>query len=211
VIVHEIYRSIQGETTRAGLPCTFVRLTGCPLRCVWCDTPQAFHEGREMSVDAVLAEVERWGCRFVTVTGGEPLAQEEVHPLMSGLASAGYEVQVETSGALDISTVDRRVRVILDAKAPGSGMEGRMDWDNLVRPKPGDELKIVLAGREDYDWALALLSRRPVPPSVPVLLSPAHGVLDPQDLAAWMTRDGVAARLQLQIHKYIWGADCRGV
>ena len=211
MIVHEIFHSIQGESTRAGLPCTFVRLTGCPLRCGWCDTPHAFHEGRAMTLDEVLAEVRRWPCRFVAVTGGEPLAQPEVHPLMARLASDGYEVQLETSGALDISPVDGRVRIILDVKAPGSGMEERMDWENLDRLKAGDEVKIVLADRTDYDWALALLARRPPRPDVPVLLSPVHGVLHPKDLAGWMTQDGVPARLQLQIHKYIWGPDCRGV
>ena len=211
MIIHEIFHSIQGESTRAGLPCTFVRLTGCPLRCGWCDTPHAFHEGRAMTLEEVLAAVGRWPCRFVTVTGGEPLAQPDVHPLMTRLASDGYDVQLETSGALDISPVDRRVRVILDVKAPGSGMEERMDWENLDRLKAGDEMKIVLVDRADYDWAVALLARRPPRTDVPVLLSPVHGALDPKELAGWMTHDGVSARMQLQIHKYIWGPDCRGV
>jgi 7-carboxy-7-deazaguanine synthase len=212
VIVHEIFHSIQGETTRAGLPCTFVRLTGCPLRCVYCDTVHAFHGGSPMTADEIERRVaEHLPCRFVTVTGGEPLAQPEASGLLSHLASRGYDVQIETSGAIDISSVDRRVRVILDIKTPGSGMEDRMDWDNLDRLKTGDELKFVLTGEADYRWARETLARRPAPAGVEVLLSPAHGVLDPRDLAAWMTRDGMAARLQLQIHKYIWGADCRGV
>jgi 7-carboxy-7-deazaguanine synthase len=147
----------------------------------------------------------------VTVTGGEPLAQPEVHALLSRLADGGYDVQLETSGAIDISGVDPRVRVILDVKTPGSGMEARMDWGNLDRLKPGDELKFVLTGEDDYRWARETLKRRPAPAGTEVLLSPAHGVLDPRELAAWMARDGIAARLQLQIHKYIWGADCRGV
>jgi len=211
VIVHEIFHSIQGESTRAGLPCIFVRLTGCPLRCTYCDTPQAFHEGTAMTTEQVEAEVARHPSRFVTVTGGEPLAQEEVHGLMSRLADAGYDVQLETSGAIDISPVDRRVRIILDVKTPGSGMSERMNWDNLARLRPGDEMKFVLTDEQDYAWALGVLARRPPAPGVAVLLSPAHGVVDPRDLAVWMTRDGVAARLQLQIHKYIWGSDCRGV
>ncbi|HKY33239.1 MAG TPA: radical SAM protein [Candidatus Polarisedimenticolia bacterium] len=211
MIVHEIFHSIQGESTRAGLPCTFVRLTGCPLRCVYCDTQHAFHEGSAMTVEEVRREVARLPGRFVTVTGGEPLAQDEVHPLMRSLADDGYDVQLETSGALDIAPVDRRVRVILDIKTPGSGMEHRMDWSNLGKLKSGDEVKIVLMSRGDYQWSAGLLRRGTVPAGVPVLLSPAHGLLDPRDLAAWMTGDGIEARLQLQIHKYIWGPDCRGV
>ncbi|MGH9868938.1 MAG: radical SAM protein [Candidatus Polarisedimenticolia bacterium] len=211
MIIHEIFHSIQGESTRAGLPCTFVRLTGCPLRCVYCDTQHAFHEGSPMTIDQIEAEVARHPSRFVTVTGGEPLAQQEVHGLMARLADAGYDVQLETSGAIDISPVDPRVRVILDVKTPGSGMSERMDWDNLARLRPGDEMKFVLTGETDYAWALGQLAYRPPAAGVAVLLSPAHGVLEPRDLAAWMTRDGVAARLQLQIHKYIWGPDCRGV
>lgn len=212
MIVHEIFHSIQGETTRAGLPCTFVRLTGCPLRCRYCDTTHAFHEGSPMTIEEIEARVAaHLPCRFVTVTGGEPLAQPEAHLLMSHLAERGYDVQLETSGAIDITPVDRRVRVILDVKTPGSGMEARMDWGNLDRLKPGDELKFVLTGEEDYVWARAMLARRPAPAGVEVLVSPAHGTLDPRELALWMTRDKLAARLQLQIHKYIWGADCRGV
>ena len=211
MIVNEIFHSIQGESTRAGLPCTFVRLTGCHLRCVYCDTAYAFHEGSSMTVEDVERAVANLGCRFVTVTGGEPLLQEEVYSLMSQLAGAGYDLQVETSGAVDVSRVDRRVRVILDVKTPGSGMLAAMDWDNLTRLKPGDEVKFVLMGREDYEWTRDILRSRPMPERVAVLLSPAHGVLDPADLADWMRADGLSARLQLQIHKYIWGPDRRGV
>ena len=211
MIVNEIFHSIQGESTRAGLPCTFVRLTGCHLRCVYCDTAYAFHEGSSMTVQDVERAVADLGCRFVTVTGGEPLLQEEVYSLMSRLAAAGYDLQVETSGAVDVSRVDQRVRVILDVKTPGSGMLAAMDWDNLTRLKPGDEVKFVLMGREDYEWTRDILRSRPMPERVAVLLSPAHGVLDPADLAEWMRADGLSARLQLQIHKYIWGPDRRGV
>jgi len=211
VKVNEIFHSIQGETTRAGLVCVFVRLTGCPLRCVYCDSGHAFHEGRTMGPEAVMKEVERYGCRFVTVTGGEPLVQEEVYPLMARLADAGYDVQVETSGAVDVSRVDPRVRIILDVKTPGSGESGAMDWENLERLKPGDEVKFVLAGRDDYVWSRDVLGTRRLPAGVAVLMSPVHGTLDPRRLAEWMKSDRVTARLQLQIHKYIWGPDRRGV
>jgi len=211
MIVNEIFHSIQGESTRAGLPCVFVRLTGCHLRCVYCDSAHAFHEGRPMSVDEVVAEVARFGCPFVTVTGGEPLLQEDVHPLMTRLAEAGYDIQVETSGSIDVSRVDPRIRIILDVKAPASGVSESMDWANLGRLRPGDEVKFVLMGREDYEWSREALRARALPPGVAVLMSPAHGVLDPRDLAEWMKSDRMDARLQLQIHKYIWGADRRGV
>lgn len=211
MIVNEIFYSIQGETTRAGLPCVFVRLTGCHLRCVYCDTAHAFHDGRPMTVGEVETEVARHACRFVTITGGEPLLQEEVHPLMTRLADGGFDLQLETSGAVDISRVDPRVRVILDVKTPGSGMGESMDWANLARLKDGDEIKFVLTDRADYEWAREVLRTRRPPGGVPVLLSPAHGTLDPRDLAEWMKSDGLTARLHLQIHKYIWGADRHGV
>jgi 7-carboxy-7-deazaguanine synthase len=211
VIVNEIFHSIQGESTRAGLPCVFVRLTGCNLRCVYCDTAYAFHEGTEMSLDDVERAVAKHDCPFVTVTGGEPLAQPEVHTLVRRLADLGYDVQIETGGSLDISVVDPRARVILDIKTPGSGMMERCDRGNLDRLRPGDEVKFVLMGRPDYEWAVGLLKARPLPEGVPVLMSPAHGTLDPRDLAEWMKRDALRARLHLQIHKYIWGPDARGV
>ncbi len=208
--INEIFYSIQGESTRAGYPCTFVRLSGCDLRCVYCDTAYAFHEGREATCEAVIGEVLRLGCRYVTITGGEPLEQPEVHTLIARLADGGHEVQIETSGAVDIAPVDPRARIILDLKTPGSGMMDRMRWDNLEKIRAGDEVKIVLMDREDYVWARDLLRGGRVPPGTPVLLSPAHGVLSPVDLAGWMKQDRVAARLHLQIHKYIWG-ERRGV
>jgi len=211
MIVNEIFHSIQGESTRAGLPCTFVRLTGCNLRCVYCDTAYAFYDGREMTVTAVADEVKRLGCAFVTVTGGEPLLQPEVHALMGRLADSGCDVQVETSGAIDITPVDPRVRVILDIKTPGSGMMDRMDWMNLGRLRPGDEVKVVLTGRGDYEWARERIAAGGIPGDTPVLLSPSHGVLDPRELADWITADRLPVRLQLQLHKYVWGADARGV
>ena len=211
MIVNEIFHSIQGESTRAGLPCVFVRLTGCPLRCVYCDTAHAFHEGAPMTVGEVAAAVDRYDCPFVTITGGEPLVQEEVFGLIRRLIEAGYDVQIETSGAVDISRLDPNARVILDIKTPGSGMLEEMDWDNLSRLKAGDEIKFVLTGREDYEWARDVLSKRRIPDGVHRLLSPAHGTLDPRRLADWMKEDSVRARLHLQIHKYIWGEAQRGV
>ena len=209
--VHEIFHSIQGESTRAGYPCTFVRLSECNLRCGYCDTTYAFHDGREMTQEAVMQEVLRFGCRFVTITGGEPLLQDEVHPLIARLLDEGFDVQIETSGAIDITPVDRRARVILDVKTPGSGMTDRMDWGNIPKLRAGDEVKFVLTDREDYVWARETIRRLKFPPAVPLLLSPAHGVLEPRDLAEWMKQDHLEARLHLQIHKYIWGADRRGV
>ena len=209
--VNEFFHSIQGESTRAGLPCTFVRLAECNLRCVYCDTAYAFHDGREMSEEAVMGEVRAAGCRFVTVTGGEPLLQDSVHLLIGKLLDEGFDVQIETSGAIDITPVDRRARVILDVKTPGSGMGERMDWENVTRLRTGDEVKFVLTGRDDYLWARDTIRRLRFPAGVPLLLSPAHGVLDPADLAEWMKEDHLDARLHLQIHKYIWGADRRGV
>ena len=211
MIINEIFHSIQGESTRAGLACTFVRLTECNLRCVYCDTEYAFHEGKEMSLDEIVSEVERFGCRFVTITGGEPLLQEDVYSLMTRLLDAGSDLQIETSGALDISRVDARARVILDVKTPGSGMLDRMDWKNLDRLKAGDEVKFVLMGADDYDWARGFLGEHTFPESVPVLFSPAHGTLEPADLAEWIKRDALPARLHIQLHKYIWGDGKRGI
>ena len=211
MVVNEIFYSIQGETTRAGLPCVFVRLTGCDLRCVYCDSEYAFHEGTKMTADEVVGAVARHSCRFVTITGGEPLLQDEVFPLMRRLADDGYDLQVETSGAVDVTPVDPRVRVILDIKTPASGMMDRVDWSNIGRLKPGDEVKFVLVDREDYDWAVKVLRGMKLPDGVPILMSPAHGRLDPRELAEWMKRDVTGARLQIQVHKYIWGPQERGV
>lgn len=211
LIVNEIFTSIQGESTRAGEPCTFVRLTGCHLRCVYCDTAYAFHQGRPMSVEAVAEEVSGRGVRFVTVTGGEPLLQESAPALIGLLLDRGFEVQVETSGAVDTAGVDPRARIILDVKTPGSGEEGRMIWSSLERLRPADEVKFVLVDRADYDYAKGIIAGGRVPSGVPVLMSPAHGSMSPAELAGWILEDKVPARLHLQIHKYIWGSDARGV
>jgi 7-carboxy-7-deazaguanine synthase len=209
--VTEIFHSIQGESSYAGQPCVFVRLTGCPLRCTWCDTEYAFYGGHECSIDEALAKVRTYGCRLVEVTGGEPLAQPESLPFMTRLCDAGYAVLLETSGAVDIAPVDPRVHVILDVKCPGSGMTNRMHWPNLSQLAAKDEAKFVLADRADYDWAREILAQYDVAGRCPVLLSPVFGSLDVRELAEWILADKLPVRLQMQLHKFIWAPDMRGV
>jgi 7-carboxy-7-deazaguanine synthase len=209
--VTEIFHSIQGESSYAGQPCVFVRLTGCPLRCTWCDTAYAFHGGQDDSVEDVLAKVHSYGCRLVEVTGGEPLAQPESLSLMARLCDAGYTVLLETSGAIDIAPVDPRVHVILDVKCPGSEMTDRMHWPNLSRLAAKDEAKFVLADRADYDWARETLARYDLADRCTVLFSPVFGSLDLRELAEWILADRLPVRFQLQMHKYIWAPDMRGV
>ncbi len=209
--VNEIFHSIQGESTLAGEPCTFVRLTGCNLRCVWCDTEYAFHEGRSMSVAEVVAAVAGFGCRLVEITGGEPLLQPEVVPLMERLLEAGHAVLVETGGSLDVGVVPDGVRRIIDVKCPGSGESGRNRWENLDRLRRGDELKFVLADRDDYLWAARQIRERRLDGRCPLLFSPVHGRLDPADLARWLLEDRLPVRLQLQLHKLLWPGVLRGV
>ncbi len=204
--VTEIFHSLQGESTRAGLPTVFVRLTGCPLRCAWCDTDYAFGGGETMTLGQVLAEVARHGARHVCVTGGEPLAQKACLPLLVALCDAGYSVSLETSGALDVSGVDPRVSRIMDLKAPASGEADRNRWENLARLGAGDEIKIVLADEADYVWAKSVLAARRLDAICPVLLSPVAGRLEPKLLAEWVLRDRLPVRVQLQLHKIIWGA-----
>lgn len=207
VVIKEIYPSIQGESTWAGLPCAFVRLAGCDLRCVWCDAAHAFTGGRRMGVPEVVAEVEALGCPLVEVTGGEPLLQPGVHPLMSALADRGRRVLIETGGHRDITGIDPRVVRIIDVKCPGSGESGRVRWENLNALREGDQVKFVLSGREDYDWAKTVILRHGLAGRAEVLLSTAHGLLSPADLAGWMLQDQTGARLQLQVHKHIWSPD----
>ena len=209
--ITEIFHSIQGESSYAGQPCVFVRLTGCPLRCTWCDTDYAFYGGRECSIDEVLAQVQDYGCRLVEVTGGEPLAQAESFPLMTRLCDAGYTVLLETSGAVDIAPVDPRAHVVLDVKCPGSGMTDRMHWPNLSQLAAKDEAKFVLADRADYDWAREILARYDVASRCSVLFSPVFGALDVCQLAKWILADKLPVRFQMQLHKYIWAPDMRGV
>ena len=212
--VSEIFHSIQGEGSRAGLPCVFVRLHGCGLRCVWCDTPYALDHrngGEEMAVGDILHRVAAWNCDFVELTGGEPLEQEGCFDLLTRLCDAEYTVAVETGGHVDISRVDSRVIVIMDLKAPGSGMAKRNRFENLDYLKSGDEVKFVLASREDYEWARATVREHALTERCGVLLSPVFSTLAPRDLAQWVLEDGLRVRMQLQMHKFIWDPDARGV
>jgi 7-carboxy-7-deazaguanine synthase len=205
----EIFFSLQGEASRAGLPTVFVRLTGCPLRCTWCDTTYSFTGGEPASIASVLAEVARYPARQVCVTGGEPLAQKECLPLLAALCDAGYDVSLETSGALDIGAVDPRVSCIMDLKAPDSGESAKNRWENLAHLDARDEIKIVIASRADYEWARAALTERRLAAICPVLLSPAAGLVEPAALAGWILEDGLNVRFQLQLHKLLW-QDARG-
>ena len=211
LLVHEIYRSLQGESTFAGWPCVFVRLTACHLRCGYCDTPHAFAAGRVMTLDQVVAEALDLGDRLVEVTGGEPLLQPEVLPLLTRLAAAGRTVLLETSGALDIAPVDPRVRVILDLKTPGSGEVDANYGPNLDKLRPADEVKFVVCDRADFDWAVAQVRAHGLTDRCPVLVGPVHGRVAPAELAAWILDSGLPLRLQLQLHKLLWGPDARGV
>ena len=210
--VNEIFHSIQGESTYAGRRCVFVRLTACDLRCSWCDTPYAFHEGRKMSLDDILAEVERHDCDIVELTGGEPLLQKDVYPLMQQLLDRGRTVLVETGGHISLEQVPPAVHTIMDVKCPGSGEAHTTDWENLNRLDANDEVKFVIKDRVDYDYACDVLRRHPLHDTVAaVLFSPVHGVLDPKTLSEWVLADRLPVRVQLQVHKYIWSPDTRGV
>jgi len=207
--ITEIFHSIQGEADAAGWRSVFVRLTGCPLRCVWCDTEYAFHGGQWHAIDDVLAEVATHGAKHVCVTGGEPLAQKRCLILLRRLCDAGYEVSLETSGALDVSAVDPRVRKVMDLKAPGSGESARNLWSNLDHLLPHDQVKIVIASREDYEWARAVLAEHALADRCMVLFSPVWGRVEPRELAEWIIADKLPVRFQLQLHKLLW-SDARG-
>jgi 7-carboxy-7-deazaguanine synthase len=209
--INEIFHSIQGESTRAGRPCVFVRLTGCNLRCSWCDSAFAFHEGDARAVEDVVAEVEQYGCRLVEVTGGEPLLQAQVHDLLRALLDRGHEVLLETSGSLPIEDVPVGVGRIVDVKCPASGEAGQNRWENLDHLRPGDELKFVIADREDYLWARDQVLQRSLDRRCPVLFSSVHDLLEPARLAAWILDDRLDVRLQLQVHKVLWPGVLRGV
>ena len=203
--INEIFHSLQGETSRAGLPTVFIRLTGCPLRCTYCDTTYAFQEGETLTLAEILDQVAQFHARYVTVTGGEPLAQKNCLALLQQLCDAGYSVSLETSGALDVSKVDRRVSKILDIKTPGSGEAEKNRWENLAWLTPQDEVKLVLCDEEDYIWAKRLLVERNIAERCPVLFSAAQGQLEPATLAEWILRDNLPVRLQIQLHKLLWG------
>lgn len=209
--VTEIFHSIQGESTFMGRPCVFVRLTGCALRCTWCDTEYSFYGGTEIGLEQVLAEVAGYGCPLVEVTGGEPLHQPDAFRLLSRLCDAAYEVLLETSGAVDIGPVDRRTHIIMDVKCPGSGMTDRMYWPNLDKLSVKDEAKFVLQDRADYEWARDVVAQHALADRCAVLFSPVFGKLDLQSLAEWMLADRLPVRFQAQLHKFIWSPDRRGV
>jgi 7-carboxy-7-deazaguanine synthase len=210
--INEIFHSVQGESSYAGRPCVFVRLTACDLRCTWCDTPYAFYEGRKRDLDDVLSEVDRFSCSLVEVTGGEPLLQEEVYPLMQGLLERGKTVLLETGGHRSTARVPADVVTILDVKCPGSGEVGRNDWSNIDRLRPHDEVKFVINDRTDYEFARDVVSRHALPDrSGAIHFSPVHGVLDPKTLSEWVLADALPVRVQLQLHKYIWSPTTRGV
>jgi len=203
--ISEIFHSLQGEGSRVGLPTVFIRLTGCPLRCVWCDTGYAFSGGANMTLPQILDETARHATRRVCVTGGEPLAQKACLPLLVLLCDAGYEVALETSGALDIAGVDPRVARIVDLKAPGSGEFDKNRWENLALLTPHDELKFVLKDRADYEWARDTLRQRRLDGVCPLLFSPVQGALAAQTLAGWILADRLPVRFQMQLHKLLWG------
>ncbi len=203
--IHEIFLSLQGEASRVGLPTVFVRLTGCPLRCGYCDTAYAFHGGESQTLEQILTRVESYGVKRVTVTGGEPLAQKECLDLLTTLCDKGYDVSLETSGAMDISMVDARVSIILDIKTPGSGELDKNLWANLPQLKAKDEVKFVLCDRADYDWAKQVLAEHKI--ACPVLFSPVYSQLPPRELAEWIVADRLPVRFQLQLHKILWGEE----
>jgi 7-carboxy-7-deazaguanine synthase len=211
LIITEIYASVQGESSYAGIPCTFVRLTGCPLRCRWCDTAYGFSGGTEMDLDAILSRITELGLPLVELTGGEPLAQQNCALLAERLIAMGHRVLIETGGSEDVGVLPPKTHIIMDIKCPGSLMHERNLWANLDRLKPTDEIKMVVADRADFDWALKIILDHNLTSRFNVLLSPAFGLLQPKDLAEWMVSEKLNARLNLQQHKYIWHPRAKGV
>ena len=210
--INEIFYSVQGESSYAGRPCVFVRLTACDLRCSWCDTPYAFHEGAKRSLENILEEVEAFACPLVEVTGGEPLLQEDVYPLMERLLEDGRTVLLETGGHRSTARVPDRVVTILDVKCPGSGESGKNDWSNLDRLRPHDEVKFVVKDRADYEYARDVIARHDLATrAAAVHVSPVHGVMNARTLSEWVLADKLPVRVQLQLHKYIWDPATRGV
>ncbi|MCH7501329.1 MAG: radical SAM protein [Nitrospinae bacterium] len=209
--INEIFKSIQGESSYTGRPCIFIRLTGCNLRCTWCDTEYAFYEGQPKSVKDIMDAIEPLGVPLVEITGGEPLLQEEVYDLMDALLAKNYEVLLETGGGVSVAKVPERVIKILDVKCPGSGEDAKNLWDNLDHLNPHDEVKFVLADRADYEWSRDVLQRRDIHQKVQVLFSPVYDTLGLKELAAWVLDDNLPVRVQTQLHKIIWGKDAIGV
>jgi 7-carboxy-7-deazaguanine synthase len=203
--IYEIFHSLQGETSRIGLPTVFVRLTGCPMRCTYCDTAYAFNGGNNMEIAEIMQQVASYGAHYVTVTGGEPLAQKECRDLLKALCDAGYSVSIETGGAMDIAVVDARVSVILDIKTPASSESDNNLWSNLQHLKATDEIKFVICNRADYDWAKQKLAELKLIEKCPVLFSPSYQELNATELASWVLADKLAVRMQIQLHKVLWG------
>ena len=209
--VNEIFKSLQGESSFTGRPCIFIRLTGCNLRCAWCDTEYAFYEGKQKSVKDIVDAIDPLGVPLVEITGGEPLMQEEVYGLMDALLAKDYQVLLETGGSLSVARVPERVIKIVDIKCPGSGEESKNLWDNLDHLNPTDEVKFVLADRADYEWSRDILQRHTIHQKAQVLFSPVYDTLGLKELAAWVLEDNLPVRVQTQLHKIIWGKDAIGV
>ena len=209
--VTEIYKSVQGESTYMGLPCVFIRLTGCNLRCIWCDTPHAFHDGKKLSIHQIIDEVKSYDINLVEITGGEPLLQKEVFPLMESLLEKKFKVMLETSGSLAINNVPAKVIKIIDLKCPGSGEENKNLWENLNHLTSTDEIKFVIADKTDYEWSKKVLQDYELDKKVPVLFSPVFEKLKLKDLTEWILEDNLPVRLHTQLHKYIWDQKTIGV
>ncbi len=207
LLVSEIFYSLQGESTLAGKPCLFIRLAGCDLRCSWCDTSYAFNGGTRMTLAGIMEEVEKYPVRLVELTGGEPLMQENVFLLMENLLASGRKVMLETGGHRSINRIDSRIKIIYDIKCPGSGMSGHNRWENVALLKPDDEIKFVITSEADYDWALGVMDKYSLGSRQEILFSPVSGQLEPRMLAAWILRDNLPVRLQVQLHRIIWGEE----
>lgn len=203
--INEIFYSLQGESSRIGIPTIFIRLTGCPMRCNYCDTAYAFHEGKNYSFDEIINEIQQYKTNFITVTGGEPLAQKSCKDFLAKLTNLGYEVSLETGGAISIDQVHEKVKIILDIKTPGSGEVENNFWENLTLIKDQDEIKIVITNHDDYKWAKKLIKNKNLYEKYDILFSPSYSDLDPNKLAEWILEDNLSVRMQVQLHKIIWG------
>lgn len=209
--VNEIYHSIQGESSYAGLPCIFIRLTYCNLRCSYCDTEYAFYDGKDYSIEQIISEIKKYNCQLVELTGGEPLVQDEAYELMQQLCDAGYEVMLETGGSLPIETVDKRVKIIMDLKCPSSRMALKNRFENIMFLKPKDEVKFVIGNSEDYEWMKSIIKEYMILERCNILISPVFGEMEPVELVEWILKDNLEVRFQLQLHKYIWEPGKKGV
>ncbi|MEQ8189118.1 MAG: radical SAM protein [Candidatus Eremiobacterota bacterium] len=211
MVINEIFKSIQGESSYAGLPCCFVRLTGCNLSCSYCDSSYAFRDGEEMNVPSVISHIDKYGINLVEITGGEPLLQKETPLLIETLLKKHFSVLVETNGSIDIDIIPPQAVIIMDLKCPGSGMSDRMKWENIEKLSAGDEVKFVIGDRRDYLWAIEKIKEYKLDRKSHILFSSVHGRIEPKTLVKWIMEDNLNVRFQLQLHKYIWGADVKGV